>query len=165
MAVNLYSQSLQPALISGGAGLSGILGQTYAAHVQAVVAESVDQPEHIHIIGDSQVGAHLAFLNIRRIDDDNDLRLIFQLYQHVDLAVRLESGQHPGGVIVVEEFAAKFQIQLAAETLDALFDFLGLHFQVFIIVKTGFFHVSLRKKQISFTIIQKTGSKINVFLI
>ena len=45
-------------------------------------------------------------------------------------------GQHPGGVVVVEQLAAELQIQLAAELGDALFDLLGLGGEVLLIVKT-----------------------------
>ena len=58
------------------------------------------------------------------------------LLEHPDLAVRLESRQHPGGVVVVEQLAAELQIQLAAELGDALFDLLGLGGEVLLIVKT-----------------------------
>ena len=57
-----------------------------------------------------------------------------------DLAVRRKAGQDPGGVIVVKELAAEFQIELAAELIDALPDSGGLGLQVFLIVKADGIH-------------------------
>ena len=50
-----------------------------------------------------------------------------------------EAGQHAGGVVVIEQLAAEFQIQLVVELRDPLPDVLRLHLQVFVVVKS-FFH-------------------------
>ncbi len=54
------------------------------------------------------------------------ISIVAQLLEHTDLAVGLKAGQH-ARVVVVEELAAEFQIQLAAEQRDALADVFGLH--------------------------------------
>ena len=51
-----------------------------------------------------------------------------QLKEHLELAVRLKSRKHARSMIIVEELAAKFQIQLAAKLRDALPDVLRLQF-------------------------------------
>jgi hypothetical protein len=53
-----------------------------------------------------------------------------------------EARQHPGGVIVVEELAAEFQVQLAAELRDAFSDLLRLRGEIFLIVKSDGSHIS-----------------------
>ena len=53
-----------------------------------------------------------------------------------------ESRQHAGRMVVVEQLAAEFQIQLAAELVDAVADVLGLHFHVFVVVETHLFIIS-----------------------
>ena len=70
--------------------------------------------------GDAQIAPYLIFLNIRGVDDDDDFRLFLELEQHVHLTVRLKARKHPGSVKVVKQFAAEFQVQLAAELVDAL---------------------------------------------
>ena len=85
----------------------GVLGHTHAAHIQAHTLEGVDQAQHIQIVGDAVIAADLAAHNVLGADDDDDLRLILQLQQHLQLAVRLEARQHAGGMIVVEQLAAE----------------------------------------------------------
>ena len=63
-----------------------------------------------------------------------------KLQQHLQLGVRLKARQHAGGVVVVEQLAAEFQIQLAAEFRDTLLDLLRLQTEVFVIVKTYLVH-------------------------
>jgi len=43
-------------------------------------------------------------------------------------------------MIVVEQLAAEFQIQLAAELVDAVADVLGLQLHVFVVVETHSVH-------------------------
>ena len=72
---------------------------------------------------------------------DDDLHLVAEGPEHLHLAVGLEAGQDPGRVIVVEELAAEFQIELAAEGVDPLADVLGLEPHVLVVVKTDPLHV------------------------
>ena len=46
-------------------------------------------------------------------------------------------------MVVVIQFAAKFQIQFVSEMVDAFFDVFLLHMQVFVIVKSDFHNVFL----------------------
>ena len=115
VTVYLYAQLLQPALEYAGGALAAVLGENYAAHVQADASEGVYEPEHIQIVGYAQIASHLVLLDIRRVYGDDYLSLVLQLEKHAHLAVRLKARQHAGSVKVVEELSAKLQIQLAAE--------------------------------------------------
>ena len=115
--------------------LAAVPGHDHAAHIQPQLAEDVDQPQHVVIVGDAQIAPHLVLFNIRGVDGDDDLHVVAQLLEHTDLAVRLKARQHPGRMIVVKQLAAEFQIQLAAELGDPLFDLLGLGGQVFLVIK------------------------------
>ena len=53
--------------------------------------------------------------------------MVRKLFQHFQLAVRGESRQNPGSVVVVEKFASELQIQLVIELTDTFFDMFGLH--------------------------------------
>ena len=143
MPAGFDPQALHPALEGVGGGLTGVLGDHHAAHQQALSPEGVDQAEHIHIVGDAQVAPDLVLLDVAGTDGDDDLHRVPQLLEHADLAVRLEPGQHPGGVVVVKELAAEFQIELVAELADALPDMGGLELQVFLIVKADPVHAFL----------------------
>ena len=70
--------------------------------------------------GDAVVAAHLAADDVLGADDDDDLGLLLELQQHLQLGVRLKAGQHAGGVVIIEQLAAEFQIQFIVKLLDAL---------------------------------------------
>ena len=133
----------------GGGGLVGVLRDDDGADVQPEAAEDVDQAHDVGVVGDAQVAAALVLLDVARADGDDDLRLIAQLQQHLDLVVRLKARQHARGVVIVEELAAEFQIQLAAELADAFADALGLQADILLAVKTDFSHRSLSRSLLS----------------
>ena len=137
---HLHPQRLQPLLEGLGGGLGVVLGQHHAAHIQPDAPEGVDEPQHVHVVGDAQISPHLVLLNVRGVDDDEDLRLVLHLQQHLHLAVRHKARQHPGGVEVVEQLPAELQVQLAPKVGDALLDLLRLHPHVFVVVKTDGTH-------------------------
>ena len=126
VAVDLQPQPLQPGLEGVGGGLAGVAGDHHAAHIQPPAPELVDKPEHVAVVGDAQVPPDLVLLNVAGVDGDDDFRLVPELLQHPQLAVRLEAGEHPAGVVVVKELAPELQIQLAPELGDPVPDVLGL---------------------------------------
>ena len=136
MAVAPDAQGGQPLQKGVRRPLAAVPAHHHTAHIEAHAPEDVDQPQHVVVIGDAQVPPDLVFLDVCGVDGNEDLHVVLQLLEHPDLAVRLESRQHPGGVVVVEQLAAELQIQLAAELGDALFDLLGLGGEVLLIVKT-----------------------------
>ena len=131
---------LQAGLEGRCQGLTVEPGQHHAGHIQTKIPEDANQANHIQIIGDAQVTPDFIFFNVIGVDGNDHLHMVFQLQQHPQLAVRLEAGQHPGGVIIVVQLAAKLQIQLAAECRNPLPDVLGLHLQIFIVIKPNFYH-------------------------
>ena len=72
--------------------------------------------------------ADLVFLNVCRIDGNDDLSLVCQLQKHVQLAVRRKAWQDTGSVIIVEQLSAELQVQLVSELADPLADVFRLHF-------------------------------------
>ena len=113
-------------------------GNDHAAHVQSNVAEGIDQPQHVRVVGDAQVAAQLVFLDVVGVDDDHQLRLILEVQQHTHFAVRPEARQHAGSVVVVKQLAAQLQIQLAAELADPFQNMLRLHPGILLMIKTDF---------------------------
>ena len=132
---------LQPLFKLHRRGLRLVARQHDAADVQTVAAEGLYQAQHVRVVGDVEVAALLALFDIAGVDRDDDLRLILELEQHLHLAVRLEARQHPRRVIVVEELAAEFQIELAAEGADPLADVLGLELHILVVVETDALHI------------------------
>ena len=142
MQIGADAQHLEPLAEGIGDGLAAVVRDDDAADVQADAAEGVDQAQGVVLVGDAEVAAALRALDIIRGDGDDDLRLVLHLEQHLHLAVRLEAGEHARGVVVVEQLAAEFQIQLAAEFADAVPDVLGLELHIFLIVKADPVHLS-----------------------
>ena len=137
---HLYPQGLQTLLEGLRRGLGVVLGQHHAAHIQANAPEGVDQPQHVHVVGDAQVPADLVLLDVPRADDDDDFRLVLHLQQHLHLAVGQKAGQNPGGVVVVEKLASKLHVKLAPKQLDPLPNLLRLGAEILLVVKTDVPH-------------------------
>ena len=126
VAVDTQTERLELLFIGDGGGLSCKTCQHNASDQKAVGCKGVYKAEKIHVIGDSQVTADLVFFNVCRVNDDHDLHLIPQCFQHCDLGVRRKTRQHSGGMVIIEKLAAEFQIELSAELGDALFYVTGL---------------------------------------
>ena len=139
--VGLDAQRLEPLHELVGDGLAAVVRHDDAADIQPDAAEGVDQPQRVVLVGDAEVAAALAALDVVGGDGDDDLGHVLHLEEHAHLAVRLEAGEHARGVIVVEELAAELQIQLAAEMGDAVADVLRLELDVFVVVKSRSCHI------------------------
>ena len=139
VAEGAYAHAVQLVLKGFDLGGGGVHGHADAAHEQAHALEGVDEAENVEVVGDAVVAAHLAADDVLRADDDDDLGLLLELQQHLQLGVRLKARQHAGGVVVVEQLAAKLEVELVVELCDALPDVLGLHLKIFRVVK-AFFH-------------------------
>ncbi len=90
-------------------------GQHHRADVQTQLPENINQADHIPVVGDAQIATNLVLLNVGGVDGNDHLHLILHLQQHSQLGVGLEAGQNTGGVVVIIQLAAEFQIQLATE--------------------------------------------------
>ena len=103
-------------------GVGGVHRDADAANKQPHTLECVDQAQHVHVVGDAVVAAHLVVDDVLGADDHHDLGLAFQLQQHLQLGIGLKARQHAGGVVVVKQLAAKFQIQLVVKLRNAFTD-------------------------------------------
>ena len=161
MPVAADPQLFQPVKESVRRILSAVTGQHHAAHIQPHVPENINQAEDVLIIGDTQISPHFILLNVPGVDGDDDLHIILQLLKHPDLAVRFKARQYPGGMIVVKQLPAEFQIQLPAELVDPLFDLFRLRSEIFLIVKPNGSHderpLSFVFKHINKSIAQAVG--------
>ena len=95
-----------------------------ASDVKADATEFVDQAERVQIVGDTEVAALFILFNIVRGNGNDDLRAVSKLIEHLDLTVGKEARKHTGGMIVIEELAAEFQIELSSEGFDSVKNFL-----------------------------------------
>ena len=116
--------------------LVGVVGDDYASHIEPPVRKGVDEPQNVHIVGDAQIVADLVFRDIGGADGNDDLRLIGKLHQHPQLTVGLKTRKHPGGMVVVKKLSTEFQVQFISKLADPLTDVIGLHGQIFVVVKS-----------------------------
>ena len=126
-----------------GNGLTAVVRDDDAADIKPYPAERVDKAERIVLIGDAEVAAALAALDVVRGYGDDYLRLVLHLEQHLHLAVRREARQHAGCVEVVKELAAELQIQLAAEFGDTVAYVLRLQLYVFVVIEAYPVHMKI----------------------
>ena len=115
----------------------GIFGQADAAHKETDPLEGVNQAQHIRIISNAVVTAHLVGHNVLCADDDDNLSLLLQLQKHLQFGVRLKARQHAGCMVIVKQLAAKLQIQLIVKLCNALPDVGRLHGKIFVIIKSN----------------------------
>ena len=118
--------------------LSVIVRDDDGAHHEVALHKLVAQSEHILVVGDAEVGTNLVLLDVVGADHNHDLYRVSQLGEHAELGVGLESWQHTRGVVVVEEFAAQFHIELAVELRNALTDVLRLYLEVLVVIESYF---------------------------
>ena len=85
-----------------GAGLSIVMGDDDRIDKEASGLEFSPEPENVHVIGDSKVAADLALLYVDCADDNDYLAAVAQGFEHMELAVGLESRQHPACMIIIE---------------------------------------------------------------
>ena len=116
--------------------LTGVLSYHDASDVKSHACESVDETEHLVVVGDPDVSSDLVFLDIDCGNRYNHLRTVGKLTQHLYLAVRLKSRKNAGGVVIVEKLASELQVKLIVKLRYSLFNMLGLHTDILVVVKT-----------------------------
>ena len=80
MAINLEAKVFKLLLIGNGTRLFLPAGQHHGTHVQAIPTESVDQAQHVLVIGNAQVAANLVLFDVTRVNRDNDFGLVLELF-------------------------------------------------------------------------------------
>ena len=56
---------------------------THAADIEAHPAQVVDQAQHIEIVGDAKVCPYLVFLDVSRVDAEDDFCLVLKALQEL----------------------------------------------------------------------------------
>ena len=123
---------------SVGTALAVVMRDNDRADHKATVDELAAEAEHVFVVGNAEVVADFVFLNIDSADNYHDFGPVAELAEHFQLAVGLKTGQNAACMIIVEELAAKLEIQFVAEPGDALLDVFGLDFEIFLVIETVF---------------------------
>ena len=130
------SQTFQALAESIGTGLAVVVCDNHRTYQKAAALELLTQTQNVHVIGDTQVTAHLVLLNVNGTDYDDDLSVVAQLIEHTQLTVRLETGKDAAGVVIVEELASELKIKFVTELSYALLNVFGLYPKILFVVKS-----------------------------
>ena len=102
VVIDFDAHAFQALPVGDGAGLTAEVGDDNAVDAEAAVHEFVPETEDIHVVGDAEIRPDLVLLDVHGADDDDDLRVILHLHEHLELTVRLEARKDAAGVVIVE---------------------------------------------------------------
>ena len=122
-------------LVGDRLGLAGVARDHDAADGEAHAAEDVHEAKDVLAVGDADVRAPLALLDVVGVEGEQHLGVVGELVEHAGLGVGREAGEHAAGVVVIEELSAELEVELAPELVDALANVRGLHLDVLVVVK------------------------------
>ena len=125
-----------------GGKLAGIARDDDAAHQKPQRLQVVDELQRVVGVGDAEVRAHLLVFDVAGIDREDDLGLVLERLQEPQLDVGVVAGEAPGGVEVVHQLPAEFQIELAVFGRPAA-NLRRLLAQVLFVVESDFHGVAL----------------------
>ena len=138
MTIGLYIITFKTLLKGYGSRLTVIMCDNYRTDHKPTILEFSAKTEHVLVISDSEISAFFIFLYIGCTNDDNNLDAIAYFLKHAQLAVGLKSRKHTAGVMIVEELSSQFEVQLAIELGDSLFDMFRLNGLILLVVKSYF---------------------------
>ena len=105
-------------------------GDDHGPDLDPPLAQVVDELHGVDVVGVPEVGPHLLALDVAGVDAEEEIGLAPELLEELHLDVRIVAGQDPGGVVVEEELAAEFEVELVGEAAHPLEDGLLLFLEV-----------------------------------
>ena len=127
---------LELVLERDGAGLTLKASDHHRRDIQPPFPDVVDQLEGVGIVRDPEVRPHLLVFDVPGVDAQDDLRIVLQALEQPHLHVRVVTGQHPCGVVVEDQLAAKLQVQLPVGLVRPSENGLALLGEVPLVVET-----------------------------
>ena len=134
-AIGPDAKTFQTLLESHGCRLSAPVGDDHRTYHEATALEFASEPEHILVVGDTEVGPFLVLLNVCSTDYYDNLYAVVDFLEHTQLAVWQKTRQHTTGMMVIEELSSKLQIQLSIKLGYSLLYVFRLYRLILIIVK------------------------------
>ena len=101
------------------------------------LTEIINKFQRVAVIRDSKIGTHFLSLDVTRVDAEHHLRFIAQLLQQTDLYIGIEAGKNSGGVIIIDQLAAEFEIQLVFKSRHTFKDGRGLFGKIRFVVEAN----------------------------
>ena len=110
VAVNLKTELFQFVFELLDRRCVNVAGDHDAADIESAVGEYSDQAQHVEVVCNAQIVAHFVLCDISGVDRDDDLRLVSELHQHAEFAVRFKTRKHAGCMVIIIQLAAELQI-------------------------------------------------------
>ena len=85
----------------------------------APLPEIIDQLQGVGIVSDSEIGSDLLPFDVSRIDTEQNVGLVFQLSDQSHFYVRIVTGQDTSRMIIIKQFAPKFEVELVIELFNS----------------------------------------------
>ena len=109
------------------------------AHINTFGAKKFNEAQNFGFIGNHMVGTNFGLFNSVSIDAKNYFSIFFEFLKEANFKIRQETRQSARGVLIVNQFSAKFQIEFIKH-FDATLDFFLLDFEIFVCVEAFFSH-------------------------
>jgi hypothetical protein len=138
VGVNFYAAPFELVFEGFRSGLTVETGDDNSSHRDSAVGEIVDSPHRVGIVGNTEIGTHLPFLDISGVDAHDDLGIILDHLQEAHFDIGIEARQDTRCMVVVHDFAAELEIELVVEHFYTFKDRFGLFFQILFVVETDF---------------------------
>lgn len=100
-------------------------GDDDVIYSDVAAAEKFDEADDFGLVRDDAVGTDFGFFDIAGIDAEDDFDIVTKFLDEANFEIWLKAWEDTGGVVVVYEFAAKFDVEFVKEG-DALLDTLFL---------------------------------------
>ena len=138
MQKRLYAEAFKPFFELDRRRLSVEFVNNNAAHKKPRASECVHKTQNVAVVCYAVVTSDFVAFNISRGNNNNNLRMVFQVKEHLQFTVGFEAREYAGRVKVIKKFTAELKIKFTAEFVDALHNLFGLFFDIHIVVKTDF---------------------------
>ena len=145
-AVGIDADALPLELVLEDAGGRLVVepGDDHGPDLDAPLAQVVDELHGVDVVRVAEIGPHLFPFDVAGIDAEQEVGLAAELLEELHLDVGVVAGQDPGGVVIEEELAPEFEVELAREAGHPFEDGLLLFFEVMGVVESdGVGHMCL----------------------
>ena len=107
---HLNAHALEARTIGIGAFLTVVVSDNNIGGVQTRFLKLATQAQHIFVVGDAQVAAHLVLFDVESANHNYHLGNIAQLHEHSQFAVGVETRQNAACVIIVKQLTSKLEV-------------------------------------------------------
>ena len=138
MEVDLHAASGEHVREVVGALFAVVAGDDNLVGLDSPGGEVIDHLEDVGIVGDSEIRAHLAVLDISGMDADDYVQIFLEGLEDLHLVVGIEARKDAGSMVVEQQLSAALDVELALDLGFSFKDILFLLLKISFVVKTGF---------------------------